>query len=111
MIGKHVACQTQLMSRATQMLEERRAAGNYNESPLGMSNCNASIHRPQLGSLVTLLRPDSKPAHFVYQRGPWDSHPCCGTVRSTEHPPCFAQDLHDMLALRVVQRIACPCCA
>ncbi len=68
-----------------------------------MSNCNASIHRLQLGSLVTLLRTDSEPAHFVYQSGPRDSHPCGGTVQSTEHPTCFAQDLHDMLALRIVQ--------
>ena len=68
-----------------------------------MSNGMASIRRPQLGSLVTLLRANPKPAHFVNQSSPWNSHPCGGTVRSPEHPAGFAQDLHNMLALRIVQ--------
>src|SRR3984893_7518423 len=102
-LREHAACQTQPMSRVTQVLDEGRNAGSDNKESVGMSKCNASIYRLQLGSLVTLLRANPKSAQFVNQSRPWDSHPCGSTVRSSEHPAGFAQDLHNMLALRIVQ--------
>jgi hypothetical protein len=52
---------------------------------------------------LSLAALDSKPAHLVYQSGSRYSHPCGSPVRSSEHPVGFAQHLHDMIALRIVQ--------